>query len=229
MKKTVFATLAALAMSMAAPLSAATTSNLVVNGSFETVPSNRGDIVNARNWDVYSSIEGWNTLAGVSGSGIEIQTNPTLSFINAQDGGRYAELDSHRGSYTNSTIYQSLSLGAGTYELSFWYSPRENSQVTNGIDYAILDGVQSVVSGTVNGPSADVARGAWTQFSSRFTLANATDVTLQFAAVGDADRRGGLLDNVSIAPAPVPLPAAGWMLIAGVAGMGALRARGKKS
>lgn len=213
--------IAALAAMIVAPATAATTSNLVTNGSFENVPSNSGDIVNAGNWDVYTSIEGWNSQAGVNGSGIEVQTNPTLRFIDAQDGGRYVELDSHRGTYTNSTMYQDVMLTAGTYRFSFYYSPRTRNVNSNGISYS----VGSYVSGLATGPSNGVQRGSWTEFAETFTVAGDETVRLTFSAVGRDDSLGGLVDNVSIAP--VPLPAAGWMLLAGVAGLGALRGRRK--
>jgi hypothetical protein len=40
-----------------------------------------------------------------------------------------------------------------------------------------------------------------------------------------ADRFVEQFDLQAIAPSPVPLPAAGWLLIAAVGGLGALRAR----
>lgn len=135
-------------------------------------------------------------------------------------------------------MWQSVQLDAGTYEMSFWYSPREADQ-TNGISYEVswTDPNQAVCVGmtcysgtvsvgdTVSGPGNGTSVGTWTQFKQQFTLDVGTTIEVRFSATGDDDTYGGLLDSVSIAP--VPLPAAGFMLLAGVAGLGAMRARRK--
>ncbi len=72
----------------------------VVNGSFEDTPGFSG----SRTWQVYNSIDGWSTT---SGAGIEIQSNATLGGIDAQDGDKYVELDSH-GSDSNSMMSQDI-------------------------------------------------------------------------------------------------------------------------
>lgn len=214
---------AALAAAVAMPASAA---SLVVNGSFETgVPGNTTGLNNGAlfgnlnnsgpSWDRWTSINGWTTT---SGSGIEIQSNRTLDTIDAQDGTHYVELDSN----SNSSMAQTLSLGVGKYLLSFWYSPRTPDPATNGIEYAI----GSIAGGKAkNGVPVGANVGTWVQIKTLFDVVKAGDYKLQFAAVGANDTYGGLIDNVSVAP--VPLPAAGFGLMAALGGLAAIRRRRK--
>lgn len=167
----------------------------VKNGSFEDVGTDAPK-VDRGSWDVYHSIPGWQTI---SGTGIEVQTNTTLGSIDAHNGSRYVELDSHPGNGSNSTMQQLISLVAGTYTLSFFYSPRTQDAGTNGIRYSI-----GSISDTVTGPGAGIERGSWTEIVANFSVDRDGDYPLQFAAIGAADTYGGLIDNVSIAPIPVP-------------------------
>ena len=215
----------AVALLAASPLSAAT----VVNGSFELAPRDRGtfgaDFASmndrGRSWDVWMSLPGWHTG---SGSGIEVQTDRTLRLIDAQDGDHYVELDSHGGS-SNSSMYQDIFLTTGTYELSFFYSPRTRNPRSNGIGYSVTGNSETLLSDAVTGPNRDIRRRVWTEITDRFSVRADGMVRLSFSARGREDTLGGFIDNVSIAP--VPLPAAGWMLLAGMVGLGAMRARRK--
>lgn len=194
--------LVALGLLMAAPASAA-----VVNGSFETLP---GPLSNG-NWGIFSTINGWSELGS---NGIEIQTNATLDTIDAQEGDRYVELDTTQ----NSAMRQILNLTAGRYLLSFWYAPRENNPVSDGISYAIEN-----LTGTIN--TSFKPLNGWTLVTGEFNTLGG-EVNLDFAALGgDGDHVsfGGLLDNVSVAA--VPVPAAGLMLFAALGGLAALRRR----
>ena len=151
----------------------------------------------------------------MSGAGIEIQTNPTLTTIDAQDGYAYVELDSNN----NSSMKQSVYLDVGQYLLSFFYSPRNNTLGDNGIDYSIAG-----LSGNVSGPSAgppSTSVGSWTEITSLFTISTAGSYDLGFAATGTSTSLGGFIDNVSIAA--VPLPAAGFLLIGALGGLGFMR------
>jgi hypothetical protein len=214
---------AALAAAVAMPASAA---SIVVNGSFETgVPGNTAGLNNGAlfgnlnnsgpSWDRWTAINGWTTT---SGSGIEVQSNRTLDTIDAQDGTHYVELDSN----SNSSMAQTLSLGVGKYLLSFWYSPRTSDPATNGIEYAI----GTIAGGKVkNGVPVGANVGTWIQIKTLFDVVKAGNYKLQFAAVGTNDTYGGLIDNVSVAP--VPLPAAGFGLMAALGGLAAVRRRRK--
>lgn len=216
--KTLLATFAALAC-LAVPASAAT---LVQNGSFED-PVAASPLVNGGNWWVWKDIPGWSTT---SGAGIEIQTNDTLGSINAKEGNRYVELDSHPGPHSNSTMTQKVNLSKdGYYLLSFWYSPRDSQTASNDIGYSFGD----FASGLVKGPVAGVTKvGEWTQITAKFLVSfkDLGNHDLSFWATGTENTYGGLLDDVSLTHvAPVPLPAAGLLMIGGLGGLAALSRR----
>lgn len=206
--KYLLATLA-LAAGLALPAGAAT----IVNGSFEDHPD-----VGGNTWNVFSAIPGWYTTGG---PGIEIQTNPTLGSIDAQDGDSYVELDS----YANSAMAQDVYFGIGQYLLSFYYSPRNDNSDDNVIDYGVSGGL---LSGSLAGPSVvpATAVGVWTKITSLFNVTTAGTYQVTFAASGIDNSLGGFVDNVTIAA--VPVPAAGFMLFGALAGLGALRRRNPK-
>ena len=221
---------------------AASASTLVVNGDFEDTSLAGGGLVHGQeladlatgpgsSWDVYTTIPGWTTA---SGAGIEVQTNRTLTSIDAQSGQHYIELDSHPSPTSNSSMKQEIQLDIGTYKLSFWYSPRNGDSNSNGIEYSVTgapDDNNLLLAGGVTGPSASngTSVGAWTQFTSLFTVGSGdSPVTLLFAATGKENTLGGFIDSVSISAVPVPagLP----MLLTAFAGIGyAARRRARRA
>lgn len=217
--KTTLGFSAALALGAASAVSAAT----VVNGSFEedagtaqdgqafsTLASGSGN----DSWSVFSSLPGWTT---VSGSGIEVQTTNTLG-LTPQDLAHYVELDSNN----NSTMKQTINFtSTGSYLLSFWYSPRNDDAASNGITYSIGTLLGSVT-GPGGGPPA-TSVGSWTQILASFVITQTGNYDLVFAASGTDNSLGGFIDNVSIAP--IPLPAGGLLLIGALGGLAALRRR----
>jgi hypothetical protein len=232
-----FAALGAVAAFVVAlPVQAAT---IVQNGSFENGPAEKGLVNKAYfnqlddnykpNWDVWATLPGWTS----TGSGIEIQSNRTINEVNAQDGGRYVELDSHPKPGSNSSMSQNVFLKRGEYLLSFWFSPRakgsDNDQklaASNWIEYS----VGSLVDGMVTGPDKDFGTKVreWTKISASFIADKAGSYKLTFAAKGYENTYGGLIDNVAIDyVAPVPVPAAGLLLLGGLGGLAALKRRRK--
>jgi hypothetical protein len=185
---------------------------IVENGSFEDFDATK---LNGSGWHVYPSIPSW---TAVSGAGIEIQTNPTLGTIDAQDGRAYVELDSDN----NSSMTQFVNLNVGSYLLKFFYSPRNGDSGDNGIDYSIAG-----LTGNISGPSVDPLTGVgfWTEISALFKVTTAGSYALNFAATGTSNSYGGFVDNVSVAP--VPVPAAGFLLFGALGGLAALRRRRK--
>ncbi len=165
------------------------------------------------NWGVFGSIPDWTST---SGTGIEVQTAPTLTNVNPRTGSFYVELDSNGPGLTNSAMEQSVSLQAGsTYLLEFWYTPRvANNPGTNIISYGIAG--SSFAGGTVTGPPPGV--GTWSLVSQHFTVDADGDYLLQFAALGNDDFLGGFIDDISISA--VPLPAAGFLLLGAMGGLG---------
>lgn len=66
---------------------------------------------------------------------------------------------------------------------------------------------------------------AFTSFSRTVDVTQATSLRLRFLSGGPADSFGMLLDNVSMTTAPVPEPAHGLMLLAGLGLVGSVVAR----
>jgi hypothetical protein len=218
MKRYIIPTMTALLLAM--PASA----TIVQNGSFEMDPGTAGNggasftglaTPGGANWAIWDSLPGW-TAVPSGGPGIEVQTDETLGTIDAQDGEYYVELDST----ANATIRQSVFLETGTYELSFWYSPRLDDASTNGMSYSIAD-----LFGTLSGPGTDpvTAVGQWTQIVVRFVVGTGGNYDLDFAANTESNSYGALIDNVAIAS--VPVPAAGGLLLLGLGGLVAMRRR----
>lgn len=200
----------------------------VVNGSFEDSTKATGEVNNnafddlagstGRNsWDVWSELNGWSS----SGAGIEIQTANTIGQVDAQDGAHYVELASHGDPDSNSAMKQDITFSAGTYLLSFYYSPRTNTLGENGIVY----GVDGIFKDIVSGPTSDLKRGEWTEVTQEFTVGDGTETLFFSAVAGGSSTLGGLIDNVSISA--VPLPASSLLLLAGLGGLGAMRRRKK--
>lgn len=216
-----------LALALAAPASAAT---IVQNGSFEEDPGfvgitgdgdagqTYGSLVGASggsSWEIYSSLPGWTANAG--SSGIEVQTANTIPLA-PYHGNYYVELDGNQ----NTTIAQSIFLGVGRYVLSFAYSPRVNDITTNAISF----GVSGLLADLVNGPGiGGTAIGQWSLITREFVVTTAGNYSLFFDAATQSDSLGGFIDNIKVAP--VPVPAAGGLLLAGLVGLGALKRRRK--
>lgn len=224
--------LAAALLALALPSAAAAAT--VVNGSFEadagraqdgqafgTLAAGTGN----NSWSVFDSLPGWTR---VGGTGIEVQTARTLGSIDAHGGNHYVELDAN----SNSAMQQMLTLEAGRYLLSFWYSPRDSRDASNGIAYA----VGSLVAGSITGPAPATGTtpltrvGLWTEVTALFDVSTRGSYALSFAATGTSNGYGGFIDDVSVTAVPqpfaaVPLPAGG-VLLAG--GLGLLAALGRR-
>jgi len=180
--------------------------NLVTNGSFETTA------VNAGNWVLSPTVDGWSVLAGPGN--FEIRNNVAGS---AQDGSNFVELDT-TGNTTIVQNFASLTAGA-SYSLSFWYAPRADvAASSNGID-VLWNGQQLGATLTGNGGSAPT----WTQHSFNVS-ALAGNNTLSFRSVGASDSLGGSLDNVSLTSA-VPEPSGYALLLAGLGAVGLIARR----
>lgn len=204
----------AIVAGLAVTAGAASAASLVQNGSFEDVAGLAGGGTNYGSYGVYNTIPGWTRSAG-SSSGIELQNNATLPTTDAQDGNWYVELDS----FSNSSMYQDINFTkAGRYVLSFFYAPRTSIAGDNGIDFDM--------GGLVWGAIDDVFPASWREVRRGFDVATAGTLRLTFRATGLNTSYGGFVDNVSVAP--VPLPASALLLMGGVAGLGGVAARRRR-
>lgn len=208
-------------------VSANASANLIANGSFETPDlddPNTQNTIGGTAWEVFDSIEGWDTRRG---SGIEIQNSGTV--VTAQHGSQYVELDSHDvdgdpfNDRTNSFMVQEirgLTFGA-EYELSFWYRPRtDNGHDDNGIrvywgkPWEVVEEVSEQTSETDE----------WVNYTNTIT-ANGKTMYLGFKAFGKDNTLGGFIDNVSLVAVPEPATIALFGL--GLAGLGLSRRKTK--
>ncbi|SMY10410.1 VPLPA-CTERM sorting domain-containing protein [Flavimaricola marinus] len=194
---------------------ASSASTVVVNGSFEDLG---GQSLNSSGWNHFSSIPSWTGQPNV-----EVQSNATLSGIDAQDGVSYVELETNQ----QAGISQDIFLEAGAYSLSFFYSPRIDEQQTTTNDMSFS--IDGLLSGYVIGaPNPDFQWGEWTEVTSTFLVADGGYYTLSFNAFDsssyiDCPNCGALIDNVRISV--VPLPASALLLLLGLSGLGAIRKR----
>ena len=182
----------------------------LVNGDFDdTIGISLAD----GGWAVFDSIAGWTKGEGTSG--IEIQYN---TIVDAHSPNFYVELDSHNGNNTNSSMYQNVTLEAGSYELSFWYHARTNN---SGDD----NGIQAFIGGTLIDSVSKIASDqsdVWEEITWNFTIADRGDYALMFAAFGNDNTLGGFIDSVSLNAAPVPEPATMLLLGTGLVGLAGL-------
>jgi len=158
--------------------SAASSTNLLVNGSFEQPVLTAG-------YQIFPSIPGWTTA---SGPGIEIQRGSVGA---SRDGAQHVELDST----ANSGMSQSVQTMSGQSLLvSFAYSPRPGqSASTNGVELRVDGNLLTTV-------AEDGTKLSNTSWSTRqFPLsARGERTTVEFRAVGTSDAFGGLIDDVRL-------------------------------
>ncbi|MFH2058191.1 MAG: PEP-CTERM sorting domain-containing protein [Pseudomonadota bacterium] len=184
--------------------------SMLTNGDFELSATGNGSVFNntwdGRNWNVWDSLPGWTTA---NGPGIEVQRSGVVT--RSLSGGHHVELDSHGGRDTNTTMYQTVYLTPGDYNLSFGYFARTNNlNDDNGIFAGIADSIDpsnfSSFYGTISKTRRDMGN-TWEEINWSFAIADAADYNLTFGAYGLDNSLGGLIDNISLNPSPVPEPA----------------------
>lgn len=179
----------------AAPASAASFISTFENLPNGPAPGTFVIVDNADGWTGNPNIELQNNVAGTP-------ARPPVG-----DGGDvFVELDTNG----NSEMFRIL--GAGTYDLSYFYSPRPGVGFgSNGIQVFLDDVEINQISGVGLGSTA------WSQINmGRFTVTG--NQRLTFRANGTSDSLGGYIDNISVAAVPEPTTWALFILGFGIVG-----------
>jgi hypothetical protein len=198
LRKALLATCLSAAALAAAPAGAATT----FFNDWESTDFGAGP-----GFTILPSYEGW--TAG-PGPGIEIQYNNVAGL--PFSGENLVELDSTGNTQMNRNI------DAGTYKLTFYYSPRPGiAAASNGIDVLVNGTSVFNVTGDGGGQTG------WVLQTVNFSIG--APGVLSFAALGTSDSLGGYLEDVRLAVVPEP---ATWAMMLGGFGLlgAALRRRG---
>jgi len=185
------------------------------NGSFEANPPNSVPGYNSLP-GASTAIPGWTTvLNGVEW--VDPNAGGVPDFGDAKDGRMIVDLANYV--YTGGGLGQTFDTVAGTtYRVSFWGSTIQDygRDGTGQIDVA-APGYSNTFS--VSNPAATLV---WTQFFFDF-VATGTSSTLQFSNNQDPYAHFAMIDAVSVSA--VPLPAAAWLMLSGLLGLGAVARR----
>lgn len=174
--------------------------SLIQNGSFED-PAKSSD-----GWDVLPSMTGWSAT-----NGIERRRGSTVDNVHATDGAQYIELDTDKingvmPSSTNTSIWQEVTLTAGTYRLSFDYASRTGDSSSDmRVQFGtLIDNIGTLNNLIINDlTSGQRTANQWNTITKDITVAGGA-ITLKFTAEGAANQYGAYLDNVKLTAVPVP-------------------------
>jgi len=194
------------ALAAVSATASATTTNLLTDGSFESIVQANGT------WGTYKVVPGWTVTkanGAASPNGLEIRNNVAGT---AEDGHNFIELDG----YENDMIKQSFATTVGKeYEVSFWFEDRAGVKTASEGFLATVKSGSSVSTGF--GAVGDNGA-AWHLVTMDFTAGSTTSV-FSIKATGTSDGYGTSFDNFQATPA-IPEPASLGLFAAGVAVLG---------
>ena len=155
-----------------------------------------------------------------------LRFNTVQSLVTTTTGsGRYVELDSHKGTDTNTIMVQMLTgLTSGNdYDLSLWYRPRTNNgNDDNGINILWSDTLPFAEPADITASLSSTRnqQNDWMNFTYSLTASSDT-MYLGFGAFGADNSLGGFIDDISLlgtnnpgisVPEPAPLALLGFGL-----------------
>ena len=201
---------------------------LIVNGGFDADPVS-GNFATVTPTSVFQ-MTGWSvvTSGGNSTASIDLVKAP---YWQAHSGPNSVDLF---GSSTQqpSFLAQTFAVGAGEfgrYRLSFFHSVNTDNPMNQGLFANVVSGTGIGGASVATSPTSFLyeipADGsptkqamAWKQSFLDVEFAAAGSYTLWFQgdARFDNENQGAALDSVSLNAAVVPLPAAGWLMLAGL-------------
>jgi hypothetical protein len=175
----------------------AVSTNLVVNGGFETP-------VKIGSWQLFpegTDGSGWNVEGASASAGLEIQNQSTTS-IKPYEGSQFAQLGSRSPIEAGTVgISQMIPQVQGTtYRISFAQSCRADDPVPGRLGVywgsTLLDRARCSANET----------SAWVSRSYTVTATSNDPILLKFTSEGSADSPGVLLDNVNVDAANETMP-----------------------
>jgi len=156
--------------------------NLVINGSFESAPSE------FRRYKTFSQIQGWQAI----GDRVFQLDKRTETLGAAADGTTWVELDARQG---NATFGQNVDTVTGqAYTLSVDFTDGGRSPSTTEVQVFW----EGVLLDTLTGGS----KGQWRSYEFDVFGSDRGVSTLAFRAIGKADYTGGFIDNVQVVAQP---------------------------
>ena len=182
----------ALAAFAAVSASASAATNLIKDGSFESISQAAGT------WAIYAAVPNWQVAPATGNddiAGLEIRNN--VAGV-AEDGKNFIELDGNE----NDLIAQTFNTNIGQqYQITFWYADRVGVAASSlGFEANVASG--STVVELDKGAYGD--NGAkWHEATINF-VANSKHTTFSIAAAGTSDSYGTSFDNFTAMAVPEP-------------------------
>jgi hypothetical protein len=204
----------ALAAMAAISVTASAATNLVTDGSFESIPEtpSQWSIVSQSALTADEGATGWTVTATAPTTapiGLEVRDDVAGA---AESGSNFIELDGNQ----NDKISQTLTTVVGeTYDVSFYFSDRTGVAASSE-GWALSVG--SLIAAQPGGGFNTSGGNQWQEFTGSF-VATSTSTTFSLWGTGISDSFGTSIDDISVVSA-VPEPATMGLFAAGLAVLG---------